>query len=391
MSAAKRARTISSVGLSLEELQRVRQDTPSVQTALHFNHAGASPSPGPVLERVVRHMHREAAVGGYAAADEAQEELAEVYRSVAKLIGASSPSEIALVESATVAWMKAFSAIPLKEGDIVVVAGRAEYAAQMVEELRVCKDRGCRLEVAPSSSSGAVDAEGLAALLDRLGSKVKVVSLTHVPTNGGLVNPAEAVGAVCRERGVLYLLDACQSVGQLDVNVDRIGCDFLAATGRKFLRAPRGTGFLYARSTAMARVGAPALMDHWAAPLSADGQGYELSEGARRFEYWESSIAGRLGLGVAAKYFLEVGLANVEARVLELGETLRSQLIAKIPGVKVADLGERRCGIVTFFFEESDCIEASFVKESLAKQGIFVAVSPQHQLHLMQSPETCPT
>jgi len=267
--------------------------------------------------------------------------------------------------------------VPLRPGDVILVAGRAEYAAQLVEEMRVCEEQGCQVEVAPSTSAGAVDVDALAKCLDEMGERVKIVSLCHVPTNGGLVNPAEAVGDVCRSRGVLYLLDACQSVGQMDVNVNRIGCDFLAATGRKFLRAPRGTGFLYARKKLLTsgKLKAPALMDHWAAPLRPDGETFEVSAGARRFEYWESSVAGRLGLGKAVDYLLELGASNVEVRVTELGSSLRHQLENKIPGIRITDLGDRKCGIVTFHLEELG-LDAVTVKKQLALLGIYVAVSP---------------
>lgn len=368
--------------LAAPVLARVRAETPSIgRGALHFNHAGASPSPEPVVERVVAHLRRETEIGGYAAAEEVKAELAGVYDAIAELIGAAS-DEVALVEHASIAWMKAFSCVPLREGDIVLVAGKAEYAAQLVEILRECKERKCILQVAPTDSYGQVDVDGLARCIDEAGfgpdgrSKIRLVALTHVPTNGGLVNPAEAVGRVCRERGVLYLLDACQSVGQLALDVNRLGCDFLSATGRKFLRAPRGTGFLYARRATLPQLKDPAFLDHWAAPLARDGRSYELSSGSRRFEFWEGATANRLGLGVAVRYVLSLGDSNIEACVADLARSLRARLCeADIEGLEVMDLGQKRCGIVTFHLGRGGPAAAD-VKAALLRKNIYVSVSP---------------
>jgi selenocysteine lyase/cysteine desulfurase len=195
--------------------------------------------------------------------------------------------------------------------------------------------------------------------------------MTHVPTNGGLVNPAAEIGAVAREAGIPFLLDACQSVGQLPVDVEEIGCDVLSATGRKYLRGPRGTGFLYVRSSLLDRL-EPPLLDMRAADW-VEPDRYELQPDAIRFEEWEQAYAAKAGLATGIDYALGWGLDSIWQRVAELGESLRAQL-GDIAGVTVRDLGEVRCGIVTFTV---DGVEANELKKRLSRERINVTASPR--------------
>ena len=216
---------------------------------MHLNNAGAGLMPRPVLEAMHGHLRREAEIGGYEAADEAAARLDGVYDSVARLMGAGR-DEIALMENATVAWQMAFYAPgpDLRPGDRILTA-RAEYAANYVAFLQVARRMGVVIEVVPDDPDGVLDPEALRRMID---DRVRLIAITWIPTNGGLVNPAAEVGRVARECGVPYLLDACQAVGQMPVDVAALGCDMLSATGRKFLRGPRGTGFLYIRREAAA-------------------------------------------------------------------------------------------------------------------------------------------
>jgi selenocysteine lyase/cysteine desulfurase len=221
------------------DLARARAETPACERILHFNNAGASLMPAPVLAAVKTHLDREAEIGGYEAADEAADRLEAVYDSIARLLHCAR-EEVALVENATVAWQLAFHSLPLAPGDRILTA-MAEYASNYIAYLKLGKDRGVAVEPVPNDVAGALDVAALEGMID---GRVKLIAVTHAPTNGGLVNPAEAIGRVARRHGIPYLLDACQSVGQMPVDVRAIGCDFLAATGRKYLRGPRGTGFL---------------------------------------------------------------------------------------------------------------------------------------------------
>ena len=354
------------------DVARARADTPGCEEIAHLNHAGCSLAPRAVVDAQVEWLQTEARVGGYELAAQRAPDRDATYAEVAALIGAA-PDEIALVENATFAWHQAFWSLGLRRGDRILT-GNAEYASGFVSMLQAERRWGVTVEVVPDDESGAVSTDALAAMLDDGRGPVGLVALTHVPTNGGLVNPAEEVGRLTRDAGVPYLLDACQSVGQMPVDVEAIGCDLLAATGRKFLRAPRGTGFLYVRRALLDRTDPaplePAFLDllgaEWIAPRN-----YELRADARRFENWESDMAARAGLRVAVAYARSWGLDAIEARVTALAEGLRGRLAA-VPGVVVRDRGTRRCGIVTFTCEE---VEADAVQRALAGAGVNVSVS----------------
>ena len=325
------------------DLARARADTPACARLLHFNNAGASLMPAPVLRAVKRHLDLEARIGGYEAADAAADRLEAVYDSVARLLNCAR-EEVALVENATVAWQLAFHSLEFEPGDRILTA-MAEYASNYIAYIKLGRERGVAVEPVPNDPDGALDVAALERMID---GRTRLIAVTHLPTNGGLVNPAEAIGRVARAHGIPYLLDACQSIGQMPVDVEAIGCDFLSATGRKYLRGPRGTGFLYVRRALLERT-EPPFIDLQGARWSAPDR-YELRPDARRYENWESYVAGQLGLGVAVDYALGWSLAAIAARVGNLAETLRHGLAA-IPGVAVRDLGRRRSGIVSFTVE----------------------------------------
>jgi selenocysteine lyase/cysteine desulfurase len=337
------------------DVDALRASTPGCEHVVHLNNAGASLAPEPVLDAVVGHLRLEAAIGGYEAAASASAATARSYGAVAELVG-GRPDQIAFADSASRAWFSFFSgvALDLGPGDRILT-GLAEYASNALPLLLAADRTGCEVVVVPDDEHGQVDVRALADLLDQ---RTKLVSLTHVPTNGGLVNPAEAVGAAIADSAsdAIYLLDACQSAGQVDLDVAAIGCDALTATGRKYLRGPRGTGFLYVSDRALDRV-RPAAIDLHSGIWTGD-RAWEWADGATRFEMWECSVAGRIGLGVAVDHALEVGVPAIEARVAGLAARLRARL-AERPGVTVHDKGERRCGIVTFAVEGHEAAAVS--------------------------------
>ncbi|MDM7486882.1 aminotransferase class V-fold PLP-dependent enzyme [Rhodococcus sp. CSLK01-03] len=346
------------------DLQRARRDTPGCFDRVFLDSAGSSLPPTPVLETTVAHLRREAEVGGYVAAAERADDLAAVKTSIARLIGAQAPS-IALVESATRAWASFFYSVPLRAGDRILLT-RSEYASNAVSALQRARATGATVETMPTDALGRIDVDALTRTLDE---RVKLVSVVHAPTNGGLVNPVREVADAAHEVGALVLLDACQSVGQLPVTVPEFDVDALSATGRKWLRGPRGTGFLYVRPRLVTEL-EPAVLDLHSAQWTAPDE-YRLAGDATRFELWETNVAARLGLGAAVDYLLDLGVDAVTEAVAYRAEHLRDGL-GRIPGVAVRDLGKEHSGIVSFTV---DGWESPRLREALAAEAITVTVS----------------
>jgi cysteine desulfurase / selenocysteine lyase len=353
------------------DIAKFRAQTKGVNNVLHFNNAGASLPPDIVHNTVVQHLEREREIGGYEAKAEAITRFDQFYFEVAKLIGAK-PSEIAFIENATRAWDMAFYSLPLTAGDEIITI-EAEYASNYLAYLQAAKHKGVIVKVAPSDVSGQVDVAALEKLITK---KTKLISVTHVPSQGGLINPAAEIGKVAKAHGILYLLDACQSVGQLAIDVNEIGCDMLSATGRKFLRGPRGTGFLYVKE-ALANTLEPVFIDLHAAQW-LDGNKYELTKGAIRFENWECFYAGKLGLMEAAKYANKIGMNKIASRNAHLSSLLREGL-AKIRGIHLTDLGVNKSAIVTFY---KDGVSPEECHAKLRAQNINVSVSPSSYARL---------
>ncbi|AUI60676.1 aminotransferase class V-fold PLP-dependent enzyme [Amycolatopsis sp. BJA-103] len=345
------------------DVNRARAETPGCAEVVHLNNAGSSLPPARVTDTVVGYLREEALVGGYEQAAATLERMDGVYASAARLVGAE-PDDIALTDNATRSWQAVFYALPFAAGDRILTA-KSEYASNVISYLQLAKRTGAVVEVVENDESGQLDVEDLKRRVD---GDVKLIAVSHVPTQGGLVNPAEEIGAVAREAGIPFLLDACQSAGQIDLDVARLNCDALSVTGRKYLRGPRGTGFLYAHPRLRERV-EPAMLDlhsaAWTAPES-----YEVDSTAKMFEVWERDHAAVHGLGAAIDYALEWGMPAIEARVTALAATLRDAL-REIPGVLVHDQGTRQCGIVTFSVAKTPSPE---VKQRLAAAKINVSV-----------------
>jgi selenocysteine lyase/cysteine desulfurase len=331
-------------------IEQLRADTPAVAQLIHFNNAGAALMPTPVIEVMTRHIQLEASLGGYEAAGKQSAELENVYGAIGRLINAQ-PDEVAVIENATRAWDMAFYSLPLQPGDVVLTS-TTEYAGNYIPYLQLKKQRGIEIRVIPNDEQGQVS---LPALKDMLGDdRVALISLPVIATNGGPVQPIEQIGALARAAGVLFLLDACQGVGQMPIDVQKIGCHMLAATSRKYLRGPRGMGFLYVERSLCQNL-EPVFLDLHAASLQT-ADTFKIRADARRFENWECNVAAKLGLGAAVEYALAQGLEPMWLRIQQLAGYLRQRL-TDIPGFTPRDLGIQKSGIVTFTHRDSSAAQ----------------------------------
>jgi len=346
------------------DIKRARAETPGCTERIHFNNCGAGLMPTPVIDALKTHIDLEARIGGYEAADAADDAVQACYAAIARLLNCKT-TEVAVVENATRGWDMAFYAFDFKPGDRILTCS-AEYSSNYIAYLQVARKTGAVVETIPDDSYGAVDVD---ALRDTIDDRVKLIAVTHVPTNGGLVNPAAAIGKVAREHGIPFLLDACQSVGQMPLDVDELNVDMLSATSRKFLRGPRGMGCLYVREELIAKLEPPLLDNHAATWIAPDE--YRLVDDAKRFENWECNVAAKIAFGTAVNYALDWGMDAIESRISALAGGLREGLGA-MTGVTLRDLGTRQCGIVSFTVAH---LAPPAVVQSLLERGINASVS----------------
>jgi selenocysteine lyase/cysteine desulfurase len=339
-----------------------RTDTVAASAGrIHLNNAGAALMPRPVVDAVTAHLELEVRVGGYEAADNARADIEAAYEHVGRLVGAS-PRNIAVVENATAAFAQAVSAFDLEPGDVVLTT-RNDYISNQLALLSLARRRGVRVVRAEDLPEGGVDPDSVRRLL--AAERPRLVTATWVPTNSGLVQPVAEVGALCAEAGVPYIVDACQAVGQIEVDVEALHCDFLCATARKFLRGPRGIGFLYVSDATLDRGRAPLWVDMRGARWTA-ADAYDLVDSARRFENWEFAYALVLGLGAAARYALDVGVGPAGAYAADLARRVRDG-VAAMPGARVLDRGPALSAIATVAFDGHD---AGAIVERLREQAI---------------------
>lgn len=340
------------------DLARARADTPGVNHVAHLNNAGAGLAPKPVIDAMMDHLRLESEIGPYEAAEHAREAIERGHAAVGALLNCDS-QEVALFDSASRAWSIALASVPLRAGDRVLISPM-EYGSCYLSLLHLARRHGVRLEVLPVGADGLVSVEELQ---NRLDERVKLIAMTHVPTHDGLVYPVALIGQVARRNGIPFLADACQSVGQLPVDVEEIGCDLLVGCGRKYLRGPRGTGFLFVRREFAEQL-TPAVFGldgvEWVAGS------YRFAPATRRFDTWEANYAARIGLGVAIDYALGWGVEHTWPRIRQLAADLRAE-ITRIPGVTVLDRGQERCGTIALTVRGWD---AASVRAQLRRAGI---------------------
>ncbi len=331
---------------------------------IHFNNAGSSLMPTMVADSLYSYLNKEEMYGGYETVAAESAGLDNFYTASAKLLNCSA-DEIAYIENATRAWDMAFYSFKFQPGDKIITS-IAEYGSNLIAMIQQANRFGAEVVFVPDDEHGQLDVQALENMID---DRVKLIAISHIPTGGGLVNPAAAVGKIAKAAGIPYLLDSCQGVGQIPLDVEEIGCDMLSGTGRKFLRGPRGTGLLYVRKGLIEQL-EPAMLDQHSADLTS-ATSYTIRSDAKRFENWEQYFAGKVALGVAIDYALDWGLHNIRDQIYTLAADLRAKL-SNVDGVTVTDVGAERCGLVTFY---ADQLDAEAIKKSLAAEKINVSVS----------------
>lgn len=345
-------------------IEKLRSETPGCKEKIHFNNAGAALISAQTLKIQQEYLLEEAEIGSYECAVLHAHEINLFYDHAAALINAQ-PNEIAFMESATVGWQRAFWSIEFNEGD-EIICDSTSYASNYIAFINAKRRFKVNIRIIGQSDSGAVNLEELESSIS---SKTKLISITHMPTNGGLVNPAEEIGAIAKRHNILYQLDACQSVGQYPIDVKRIKCDFLSTTGRKYLRGPRGTGFLYVNSEVINHLTPQSLDLHSAEWVASDT--YEARNDAKRFETWECNPAAKLGLSNAILQTHDFGIEHIWQRVVILAEYLREKL-ESIEQISVTDIGQLKSGIVTF---KSNITPVDQLKTKLLERNINTVVA----------------
>ncbi|HEY2856385.1 MAG TPA: aminotransferase class V-fold PLP-dependent enzyme [Gemmatimonadaceae bacterium] len=344
-----------------DQLTQWRADTPGCAHRNHLNNAGAGLMPRPVVEAIRNHISLESEIGGYEAESARQSAIDAVYDDIGALVGAPARN-MAIVANATAGFVQSMSAFDLTSGDVIVTS-KCDYVSYQISFLALSRRRGVRIEHVPDLPEGGIDPDALRDTLRR--QRARLVHVSWVPTNSGIVQDVAAVGTVCADAGVPFVLDACQAVGQIPIDVNQIHCDYLSVTARKFLRGPRGIGFLYASDAALARGDHPLFVDMRGARW-ADVDRYDLVDSAQRFEDWEFPQALVLGLGAAARYAHNVGVPTASQRAFQLAARLRREL-STIDGVRVLDRGKEQCAIVTFDVRGRD---ASQIVAELGWRGV---------------------
>lgn len=352
-------------------LAQVRADTPACEHLIHFNNAGCALSPAAVTTAVTNHLRLEQELGGYEAANEAERDIAAFYTELAKMLHCDE-TEVAFMESATRAWQSALLSLDLQPGDQVLTADN-EYASNYLSLLYLSRKHGVELITVPSDNDGLIDSQRIA---DSITAKTRAVALTHVASQRGDIQAIAEVGDLAREHGLIFLVDACQSVGQIELNLKQLKCDFLCGTGRKYLRGPRGTGFLYANRDTTQSLAPPVVDLHsatWASPAD-----FEIKAGAIRFESWERNVAGVIGFGKALQYANSLGMESIQTRIRLLAENLNRKL-QSIDGVEVHERSAHLSGIVTLSRVNT---EAETLWENLQALGVNTSVAKRQNARL---------
>lgn len=333
---------------SPEEIAAFRKDTTGCSHVIHLNNAGAGLMPNPVTRAIQDHITLESTIGGYEAAALRADLVKDFYSQAGKLFNCK-PSNIAFTSSATDSYTRALSSIPFQHGD-VILTDNDDFISNQIQFLSCKKRFGIRIVRIKNAPQGGVDLDDLQHQLTKL--RPRLLAITHIPTNAGLIQPVKTIGDIYEQYRsthtdkTWYILDACQSAGALSLDVQQLRCDFLSVTARKFLRGPRGTGFLYISDRALEEGLEPLFIDMRGAEW-VEKDVYRPLKDATRFEDWEFAYALVLGARAAIEYCLNIGVDRIGHQIRLYSDILRQEL-ATLDKVRVLDKGPGLGGLVTF-------------------------------------------
>jgi len=322
-------------------IESIRADIPHYGDKLFLNSAGSSLMPKSVREVINQYLIDEEMYGGYKLADIRSDELEQFYHQAAQLLNCKSQN-IAFAHDATDAYIKALSSIDFKEGDIIITS-QDDYSSNQIQFISLQQRLGIQIKRIRTLENGDIDLNHFSDLIKE--QKPKLVAITHIPTNSGKIQDVQSIGQLCSQEDIIYLVDACQSVGQIPVDVQDINCDFLSATGRKFLRGPRGTGLLYVSDKILNQQFYPLFIDGFGAKWTGS-EHFEIKQSAKRFQTWEAPFAMVLGLAEALRYANDIGMDHIHARNQQLMQHFRGKLNT-ISGLQVFDTGSQLSNITT--------------------------------------------
>jgi selenocysteine lyase/cysteine desulfurase len=337
-----------------EEVQRFRNDTMGCKKVIHLNNAGAGLMPDIVTQAQLDHIKLEAEIGGYEAAALRADVIAAFYEQAAHLLNCK-PSNIAFTASATDSYTRALSSIPFERGDIVLT-DNDDFVSNQIQFLSLRKRLGIEIIHIKNAAIGGVDLNDLEEKLKKY--QPKLLAITHIPTNSGLVQPVKEIGQLYAGYSkktpdiTWYILDACQSAGQMKLDVRELKCDFLSVTNRKFLRGPRGTGALYISDRVLDAGLEPLFIDMRGA-VWTEKDAYRQQPDSKRFEDWEFAYSTVIGTKQAIEYCREIGEDKIWQQVKLLSGILRTKL-ETVDKIRVLDRGPELGGLVTFTVKGSD-------------------------------------
>ena len=372
MNAFQQALATANNVFTADEVRQFRKETTGTKNIIHLNNAGAGLMPDVVTDAQLDHIRLESEIGGYEAADLKSDAIQAFYEQAALLFNCK-PSNIAFTASATDAYTRTLSSIPFKKGDIILT-DKDDFVSNQIQFLSLQKRLAIEIIHINNAPEGGVDLNDLEEKLKKY--QPTLLAITHIPTNSGLVQPVDEIADIYNNYSnrypgkTWYILDACQSAGQMKLDVQSLHCDFLSLTCRKYLRGPRGTGALYISDRVLDAGLEPLFIDMRGAEWTEKGK-YKQQPDARRFEDWEFAYSTVIGTKTAIEYCRNIGEEKIWQQVKLLAEFTRRQLQA-IDGLMLMDRGKEKSGSVTFHIAG---FKPKFIVRELLKRKINVVAS----------------